>query len=48
MAGTNLITLLGTAVLSKLQQLSHGTTNSEGKKGLMITRRGGRMKGRKE
>jgi hypothetical protein len=48
MAGTNLITLLGTAVQSKLQQLSHGTTNSAGNKRLMIRGRGGGMKGRKE
>jgi len=48
MAGTNLITLLGTAAPSKLQQLSHGTTKSAGKKGLMTRGRGGGMKGRKE
>jgi hypothetical protein len=48
MAGTNLITLLGTVEQSKLQQLSHGTTNSAGKKRLMIRGRGGGMKGRRE
>jgi len=48
MAGTNLITLLGTAAQSKLRQLSHGTTNSAGKKRLMRRGRGRGMKGRKE
>jgi hypothetical protein len=48
MAATNLITLLGTVAQSKLQQLSHGTTNSTDKKRLMKRGRGGGMKGRKE
>jgi hypothetical protein len=48
MAGTNMSTLLGTAVQSKLQQLSHGTANSAGEKRLMIRGRGEGMKGRKE
>ena len=44
MAGTNLITLLGTVLQSKLQQLSHGTGNSAGKKGVIRRGGGGGMK----